>query len=156
MATLGSASTSSRQKITIKDIEELTRRVGVELPEAHKEDWRDLIASVQDSIDVLEALPNYAPAVDLKRFPRRSVHRPEQADNPGNAWAWKVTIEGVSVGPLKGIAFCLKDNIAVKDVPMLVGTDVFSDYTPDVDASESTSSLLFRITNAHSRCYENS
>ena len=30
----------------------------------------------------------------------------------------------------------LKDNIAVKDVPMLFGTDMFTEYVPDVDASK--------------------
>jgi Asp-tRNA(Asn)/Glu-tRNA(Gln) amidotransferase A subunit family amidase len=30
----------------------------------------------------------------------------------------------------------LKDNIAVKDLPMLFGTDMFTNYVPDVDASK--------------------
>jgi amidase len=136
MATFGIASSKSRQKITIQDVENLTRDIGVELPEEHKAEWRDLIASVQDSIDVVEALADYVPEVDLERFARKNVHRPERKDNPGNAWAWKATVEGASHGPLSGVTFCLKDNIALKDVPMLVGTEVFTEYTPDVDASE--------------------
>src|SRR5262245_41520970 len=153
MATLGSASTSSREKIAVKDIEALTQSIGVELPEEHKDEWCDLIATVQDSIDVVEALPDYIPQTDLERFPRKNIHRPESKENPGNAWAWKVTIEGANAGPLKGVTFCLKDNIAVKNVPMLVGTDVFTDYTPNVDASELSLSDLFRFANCISGCY---
>jgi hypothetical protein len=48
----------------------------------------------------------------------------------------KVRIDGSSEGPLKGMRMALKDNIAVKDVPMLFGTDMFTDYVPDVDASK--------------------
>ncbi|KAF2793924.1 amidase signature enzyme [Melanomma pulvis-pyrius CBS 109.77] len=135
MATFGIASNANKQKITIRDVEKLTRDIGVDLPEHHKEEWRELIASVQDSIDIVQALPDYVPEVDLQRFPRENVHRPEKSVNPGNAWAWRATIEGDSEGPLKGVTFCLKDNICVKDVPMLVGTDVFTDYIPDVDAT---------------------
>ena len=137
MATLAPASKASKEKVSVLALEELTRNIGVELPEEQKEEWRDLIASVQDSINVVEGLPDYVPQVDLQRFPRTNVHRPPKNENPGNAWAWKATIQGAPSGPLKDLTFCLKDNIAVKDVPMLVGTDVFTDYVPDVDASES-------------------
>ena len=87
-------------------------------------------------MDAVDALPDYVPQVDLNRFPRQDVHRPPQNENPGNAWAWKAKIQGSTGGPLEGVTFCLKDNIAVKDVPMLIGTEVITDYIPNVDASK--------------------
>jgi amidase len=137
MATLGQASSSSRDKVTVDTVQSLLKDLDLTLPVEHLEQWKDLIASVQDSVDVVDALQNYVPVVDLERFPRTDIHRPPAESNPGNAWAWKFSIQGEEEGPLKGVTVCLKDNICVKDVPMLVGTDVFTDYIPDGDASMS-------------------
>jgi Asp-tRNA(Asn)/Glu-tRNA(Gln) amidotransferase A subunit family amidase len=43
------------------------------------------------------------------------------------------------------MSIALKDNIAVKDVPMLFGTDIFADYVPDVDASKKPIHRLFEV-----------
>ncbi|CZR68188.1 related to amidase [Phialocephala subalpina] len=118
MATVNTASDVNKQTIILEKIK------------AHS-----LLASNQDSIHIVENLPDYLPTTDLERFPRRDVHRPKLEDNKGNAWAWKVRIEGAKEGPLKGVSMALKENIAVKDVPMLFGTNIFEDYVPDVDAT---------------------
>ena len=136
MATVNTASEANKQAVTIQKIQAVTNSLGLEIPPSDLDDWHSLLASNQDSIDVVESLPDYLPLVDLDRFPRKDVHRPEVEDNEGNAWAWKVRIDGAAEGPLKGIRMALKDNIAVKDVPMLFGTDMFTDYVPDVDASK--------------------
>jgi amidase len=73
--------------------------------------------------------------VNHEKYPRQNIHRPAQDQNSGNAWAWKARIEGDANGALSGVTFCLKDNISVAGVPMLLGTDMFTGYTPDVDAS---------------------
>lgn len=135
MATVNTASNENKQTITLEKVVAVTSSLGVEIPTADLEDWHSLLASNQDSIDIVESLPDYLPHVDLKRFPRKHVHRPEPIDNEGNAWAWKVRIDGAEEGPLKGMTMALKDNITVKDVPMLFGTDLFTNYVPDVDAS---------------------
>jgi amidase len=130
MATVNTASETNKQAVTLQKIQAVTTSLGLEIPPS------DLLASNQDSIDVVESLPDYLPLTDLDRFPRKDVHRPETKDNEGNAWAWKVRIDGTAEGPLKGMRMVLKDNIAVKDVPMLFGTDMFTYYVPDVDASK--------------------
>ncbi|KAK5025401.1 hypothetical protein LTS07_008252 [Exophiala sideris] len=137
MATLAAASEANKAQITAQDVLDIVRSLNVLLPECEVSEWHDIIASVQESIDVVEALPDYVPIVDTDRYPRQNVARPSPDENPGNAWAWKVRIEGNKddSGILSRIAFALKDNIAVKDVPMLVGTDVFTDYIPDTDAT---------------------
>jgi amidase len=71
------------------------------------------------------------PPVDLDRFPRENIHFPEKSDNPLNAWAWRCSIKDKSPeGLLKGKTVTVKDNIAVKDVPMLMGTDMVKGYVP--------------------------
>ncbi|KAF4622789.1 hypothetical protein G7Y89_g14237 [Cudoniella acicularis] len=136
MATVNTASAANKQAITLEKILAITSSIGLKLPTAELEDWHSLIASNQGSIDVVASLPDYLPFVDFDRFPRQDVHRPKPEGNKGNAWAWKARIEGAVEEPLKGIRMALKDNIAVKDVSMLFGTDMFTDYVPNVDASK--------------------
>lgn len=137
MATLAAASEANKSKITAQDVVEIVESLHLRLPESDVSQWHDIIASVQESIDAVEALPDYVPNVDLTRYPRQNVHRPAPEQNPGNAWAWRARIEGDKGEdlPLSGLSVALKDNIAVKDVPMLVGTEVFTGYIPDTDAT---------------------
>ncbi|KAK6381028.1 hypothetical protein LTS17_005229 [Exophiala oligosperma] len=137
MATLAAASEANKKKITAEDVVDVIGDLNLSLPESDVSQWHDIIASVQESIDVVNSLPDYVPCVDTEQYPRQNVHRPTPGDNPGNAWAWKVRIDGDKDDGalLSNVTFALKDNIAVKDVPMLVGTDVFTGYVPDTDAT---------------------
>lgn len=140
MATLTSATAVNKDRITATKLVDVLSDLDLALPPEHLAQWHDIIASVQESIDIVNALPNYFPPVNQDAYPRLDVHRPKPEDNKGNAWAWKAHIAGPeaadSRSPLYGVTACLKDNIAVKDVPMLLGTDIFTDYTPSMDASE--------------------
>jgi hypothetical protein len=90
-------------------------------------------------LETLTIAPDYEPIVDLERFPRENVHFPKPEDNKHGAWAWKVDIKDKKPPPrtessppelLKGKTVVLKDNIGVKDVPMLMGTKFVKDYVP--------------------------
>lgn len=77
--------------------------------------------------------------MDLERFPRENVEFPKPEQNPLGAWAWQCDIKdkhrkGTS-GLLEGKTIVIKDNIAVKDVPMLMGTDFIKGYVPNIDAT---------------------
>jgi amidase len=80
------------------------------------------------------------PIVDEQRFPRENIHFPDKADNSHGAWAWKCSIinKQAKDGKLYGKTFALKDNIAVKGVPMLLGTNFINGYVPDCDATVAT------------------
>jgi amidase len=80
------------------------------------------------------------PKVDAHRFPREDIHFPEEDNNSHGAWAWKCSIvdKQAKGGKLHGKTFALKDNIAVKDVPMLLGTNFIKDYVPDCDSTVTT------------------
>ncbi|KAF2110968.1 amidase signature domain-containing protein [Lophiotrema nucula] len=115
----------------------------VTLKHEEKEDYRKLLAVFHESADELMAIPDFDPETDTTRFPRENVHFPEKKDNEYGAWAWKVHIEDKSPqtkedGLLKGKTVALKDNIAVKDVPMLLGTDFIKGYVPKLDATVAT------------------
>lgn len=83
---------------------------------------------------------DYVPKVDHDRFLREDIHFSEPSENSHGAWAWKCSIADKQAkgGKLSGKAFALKDNIAVKDVPMLLGTNFIKGYVPDCDATVTT------------------
>lgn len=137
MATLTTASDSNKTIVTVEKISHVLDKIGISLKPDKSVQWHDIIASVQESIEIVQDLPDYFPPVDLDKYPRINVHRPPTHENEGNAWAWKSHIQGKAGGPLSGVTFCLKDNITVEDVPMLLGTDMITDYTPQTDASKS-------------------
>jgi amidase len=83
------------------------------------------------------ATTDYVPSVDEDRFPRENIHFPDRAQNSHGAWAWKCAVfdKHGAGGKLEGKTFALKDNIALKGVPMLLGTNFIAEFTPDCDAT---------------------
>jgi amidase len=109
-------------------------------------------------ISVFTHQVDYVPEVDTVRFPRENIHFPKAEENPYGAWTWKFQISDKNAqvgGLLKGKTVALKDCIAVKDVPMLLGTDFFKDYIPTTDATIVTRLLKAGATIAGKSTCEN-
>lgn len=74
---------------------------------------------------------------DFEISARTNVHFPEEADNTLGGWAWRCTC--VHREPpsllLESKTFCLKDNIAMAQVPCLLGTESFTGWIPKTDAT---------------------
>ncbi|RDW87091.1 uncharacterized protein DSM5745_03733 [Aspergillus mulundensis] len=135
----------SSNPVTIETLDTVATTLGIKIAEHEKEDYLRLLAVYHESAEALMSLPDYVPEVNETRFLRRNIHFPPASENPLNAWAWKCEIEDQSPpatpGLLAGRTLVLKDNIAVKGVPMLMGTDMVSGYTPDTDATVVTRAL---------------
>jgi amidase len=118
--------------VTTETLDQVCQSLGIEIKEEEKDDYRRLLAVFHESAEELMAMPEIDPAVDMRRFPRTNMHFPTKQDNPYGAWAWKCSIKDPNIknGVLTGKTFAIKDNIAVKDVPMLLGTDFIKDFTP--------------------------
>ena len=122
---------SSNNPVTKEVLNATSQSLGVTIKEDEQDEYQTLLAVFHDSAEALMAMPDYVPSVDLERFPRKDVHFPDPSENPSNAWAWKCSIQDPSAeGILKGKTIAIKDNIAVKDVPMLMGTDFIKGYIP--------------------------
>ncbi|OJD40409.1 amidase [Diplodia corticola] len=126
--------------VTANVVDDVCTDLGFSLDEGEKEAYRRLLGIFHDSAVGLMGMPDYAPQVDLERFPRENVHFPNVGDNTHGAWAWKCSIKDKSRGIkdsmlLEGKTVVLKDNISVKDVPMLMGTDFVKGYVPNTDAT---------------------
>ena len=69
------------------------------------------------------------------KYPRTPGYRPQEADNPLNAWYWRSEIKGAADGVLAGKSVAVKDNICVAGVPMMNGSPILEGYMPEVDAT---------------------
>ncbi|KAF2186423.1 amidase signature enzyme [Zopfia rhizophila CBS 207.26] len=126
--------------VTYQVIDEVCKTLNVIIKDEEKEDYRKLLAVFHDSAEELMSMPDFEPETDVERFPRENVHFPDKSVNEYRAWAWKVKIKdqkpkGVDELLLKGKTVALKDNIAVKDVPMLLGTAFVKGHVPRADAT---------------------
>ncbi|KAK5172776.1 uncharacterized protein LTR77_002896 [Saxophila tyrrhenica] len=123
--------------VTTEALNEICKVFGIKLKDEEKEDYRRLLAVFDESAQELMAMPDYVPEVDLQRFPRNDVHEVPKDQNTHGAWAWRCSIKDSqpNSGPLAGKTVVLKDMISVKDVPMLMGTEFVSGYTPNMDAT---------------------
>jgi amidase len=86
------------------------------------------------------------------------VHFATAEENEYGAWAWKCDISDPNSKPdslLHGKTVALKDCIAVEGVPMLLGTNFFTDYTPGTDATIVTRMLKHGATIAGKSVCEN-
>ena len=120
--------------VTPEVFDEVCQSLKVTVKDEEKDDYRKLLAVFHESAEELMAMPDFEPETDVERFRRKNVHFPEKAANEYGAWAWKVRIRDQHPrnerGLLEGKTIALKDNIAVKDVPMLLGTAFVKGYVP--------------------------
>jgi amidase len=117
--------------VNLQVLESVCNSLGVSIKDDERDEYRTLLAVFHDAAEELMAVPDVAPKTDVDRFPRKNVHFPSASENIHGAWAWKCDIQEVQAdGILKRKSVALKDNIAVKDVPMLMGTSFVKDYVP--------------------------
>lgn len=137
--------------VTAEVLDDSLRALGVTIKPEEKNGYQRLLAVFHESVVGLMSLPgrfrvptfvedilmtmyvaDYVPPVDEERFPREEIRFPDISENPLGAWAWRCRVEDKtkSGGLLAGKTIAIKDNIAVKGVPMLLGTDFVRDYVP--------------------------
>ncbi|XP_071955609.1 amidase-like isoform X2 [Antedon mediterranea] len=115
-----------------KKVEELAKRIGVDLSETEVQTYCELMKSSLQCFAEIEKIPE--PTLPVK-YPRLPGYRPSSAENPHNAWYWKTNIHGAPDGILKGKKVAIKDNVAVYGVPMMGGSWVLEGYVPEFDAT---------------------
>ncbi|WRT63404.1 uncharacterized protein IL334_000309 [Kwoniella shivajii] len=138
-STLAPSTLSPNNPITESSVTSTLQKLGASKPsQKDLDDYTSLLSGIWEIWNKVDDVPDYIPAVDEERFPRKNVHRPEGDENKYNAWAWKADVQDINsdgTGLLSGKTVCLKDTVALKGVPCLVGTDVITDWTPNIDAT---------------------
>jgi amidase len=117
---------------TIEQLLEIARGFGMRLTDVDAASFRGLMSGAIESYARLDELAE--PKLPVK-YPRSPGYRPDEAENPFNAWYWKTEIAGAKGGVLNGARVAVKDCICVAGVPMMNGSKVLEGYVPDVDAT---------------------
>lgn len=99
---------------------------------AELEDLEEVIDRYLSFMDRLDDLP--LPVLEVKYKDRDKGYRPSPEEDPYNVFIRKCNVKGSSTGKLVGKKIGLKDNICVANVPMTNGSNMMSNYIPDVDA----------------------
>ena len=133
--------TKEGNPVTKDDIKTLGEKLGVhETNEVDINDYTTLLGVFHDACQEIMDMDDYLQEVDLERFPRKDVRYPTKEENKLGGWGWKFSIKDekpTSTGDrlLEGSKVCVKDCVAIAGVPMLLGTNFITDYTPTTDAT---------------------
>lgn len=120
------------------DVEKLLEPLGLTVSPDESADYTRLLAAVHDCAERVSNLPDYQPVPDTERFRRHDIHLPTEDEQAyGHAWAHRFIIRGdaLATSNMKGKQVCVKDCIAVANVPQFFGSDAFPAWTPAVDAT---------------------
>jgi amidase len=104
---------------------------GLGLSDADVASFAPMVHGVLASWDAVEELH----ARTAPTAPDRAWARPEDADNPLNAWYVTCNVTEGGEGPLAGRTVAVKDNTAVAGVPMMNGSATLQGFVPARDAT---------------------
>ncbi|MCB8877571.1 amidase [Acidisoma silvae] len=127
------------QRPTEADIATLADGLGMTLPQASGAEILAIIDAHLSGFDTVMAQPD--PDWPVAAYDRSAPMRPEPADNPHNAWAWRMVVQGAATGPLQGCTVALKDTILLAGAPMSNGSKLFDGHVADMDATVVTRML---------------
>lgn len=108
------------------------RQCGLTLEDGETAALRRMLEPIQACYRLLDAQPEEAEA---PRYPRDAGYRPDDAENPHNAWFRRTHVQGAGTGPLHGKRIALKDNIFLAGVPMANGSTLLDGFVPRFDAT---------------------
>src|ERR1700719_4230014 len=117
---------------TLDQLRSVAEDLGMHMGDEELKSYDTLMQANYAAYDVVDAMPDYGPAVT---YPRTPGYRPESEENKYNAWYVKTTIKGAQGGKLAGKTIALKDNICLAGVPMMNGASTLEGYVPNTDAT---------------------
>ena len=117
---------------TLPQMRQMAANLGMTLSDEDLMEFAQLMEGNMQSVDRLDAMPDYLPEV---RYPRAPGRFPDLSENPLAAWYVKTEVRGAPDGPLRGKKIVLKDTVALAGVPMMNGSPVMEGYIPDIDAT---------------------
>ena len=117
---------------TLDQLRSVAEDLGMHMGEEELKSYDALMQGNYAAYDIIDAMPDYVPAVT---YPRTPGYRPEGEENKYNAWYVKTTVKGAASGKLAGKTVALKDNVCLAGVPMMNGASTLEGYVPDVDAT---------------------
>src|SRR6202047_3748379 len=117
---------------TLDQLRSVAEDLGMTMGDEELKSYDALMQGNYAAYDLVDAMPDYVPAV---KYPRTPGYRPEGEENKYNAWYVKTTIKGAPSGKLAGKTIAIKDNVSLAGVPMMNGASTLEGYIPDTDAT---------------------
>ncbi|ORY63387.1 putative amidase [Pseudomassariella vexata] len=123
--------------LTEDDVQNVAVALGYTIAKAELDDYTQLLNKARQNFEAVSAMDDYQPTPDLTLTSRANIHFPTNSTNSLNAWAWRCECTHTTPPSttLKHKTLCLKDNIALAQIPCLLGTTSFTDWTPQIDAT---------------------
>jgi len=123
-----------RAKVPSKEeIRELSVREHIHLKDEEMDGIEDLFQQLMHEANVVGSLTEQLPRTN---YPvREAGYRPDPKEDPYNSFIRKILVPGSGNGPLMGKKLGIKDNIAVRGIPMTNASDLSKDFVPDYDAT---------------------
>ncbi len=117
------------------EVEEIAADLNISFTDEELTDYAQIVS---DTIGLLERVeeipkPNHPPTT--YEHDRGPGYRPDDEEDPHNAWITKCEIKGDGDGPLSGMTVGLKDNVSLAGIEMTNGSVVMEGYVPDADAT---------------------
>src|ERR1700722_16910296 len=100
---------------TLDQLRSVAEDLGMHMGEAELKSYDALMQGNYAAYDLVDAMPDYVPAVT---YPRTPGYRPEGDENKHNAWYVKTTVKGAPSGKLAGKTVALKDTSILAGVRM--------------------------------------
>ncbi|HWL26750.1 MAG TPA: amidase [Ureibacillus sp.] len=117
---------------TIEQLKKIAEGFNLNLTNNDLASYQKLIEGTLESYNRLNQIGE--PSLPVK-YPRTSGYRPNSEENLYNAWYWKTSVKGNSIGNLAGKKIVLKDNVSLAGVPMMNGSAILEGFVPDEDAT---------------------
>src|ERR1700744_4609573 len=117
---------------TLDQLRSVAEDLGMHMGDEELKSYDTLLQANYAAYDIVDAMPDYVPAVT---YPRTPGYRPEGDENKHNAWYFKSTVKGASSGKLAGKTIALKDNVSLAGVPLMNGASTLEGYVPTTDAT---------------------
>jgi amidase len=115
-----------------EQVRDLAERHYMDLNEAELEQFTERISRTLSGLRPLDRRPEPdASPPDA----RRQGYRPDESEDPLNAFVTRCNVSRTSKGPLSGYAIGLKDHIPVAGIEMTCGSRVMEGYVPGRDAT---------------------
>lgn len=125
---------SHLSKPTDEQLRSIAERWGFKLSEDELNDYRILVNGALDEIATLDEYDELT--FDLvSDIQSRSGYRPENDEDPHNAWITKCHVTTDNKGPLNDVEIGLKDCIAMAGIEMTCGSTMLKGFIPEVDAT---------------------
>lgn len=119
-------------KPTVQQVEHMLLDLGVSDRAHVAPEYLQALLPLINALDIGNHLPE---VVAHSKYPRGEGYRPSADENPLNAWAIKVRVEGAPEGRLHGRTIALKDTVMLAGVPLSAGTSILDGYVPQMDAT---------------------